>query len=102
MTQRSEKRIRKLRLEQGLSQRAISQPGISYAYVSRVEAGARRLSLIALIELATKLDTTRLYLLPGRHDAHRPLCGRHRAGLRICSVHSSHHAHQIMSYRPGA
>ena len=71
------KRIRKLRLEQGLSQRAISQPGISYAYVSRVEAGARRPSLSALIELATKLDTTGLYLLTGRDDARCPLCGRH-------------------------
>jgi transcriptional regulator with XRE-family HTH domain len=60
-----------------LSQRAIGQPGLSYAYVSRIEAGARRPSLTALIELAAKLDTTGLYLLTGREDAPCPLCGRH-------------------------
>jgi transcriptional regulator with XRE-family HTH domain len=70
------KRIRQRRLEQGLSLRAISQPGISHAYVSRVEAGARRPSLSALIDLAAKLDTTGLYLLTGRDDARCPLCGR--------------------------
>src|SRR5919201_6448004 len=32
-------RIRRLRLSRGLSQRAISAPGVSYAYISRIENG---------------------------------------------------------------
>jgi transcriptional regulator with XRE-family HTH domain len=35
-------RIRRLRLERGMSQRDLAEPGISYAYLSRIEAGARK------------------------------------------------------------
>jgi predicted transcriptional regulator len=35
-------RIRERRRELGLSQRDLSQPGISYAYISRIESGQRR------------------------------------------------------------
>ena len=31
-------RLRRLREERGLSQRELSEPGISYAYISRIEA----------------------------------------------------------------
>jgi transcriptional regulator with XRE-family HTH domain len=48
-------RIRRLRLERGLSQRELSGPGVSYAYVSRIEAGQREPSLKALRILARKL-----------------------------------------------
>ncbi len=41
-------RLRRLRLERGLSQRELSSPGVSYAYISRIEAGARRPSVKAL------------------------------------------------------
>jgi transcriptional regulator with XRE-family HTH domain len=48
---------------------------VSYAYISRIEAGERRPSLSALIELAEKLDTTALFLATGRlHDC--PFCRR--------------------------
>jgi len=48
-------RIRRLRLDRGLSQRELSGPGVSYAYVSRIEAGQREPSLKALRILARKL-----------------------------------------------
>jgi transcriptional regulator with XRE-family HTH domain len=60
------RRIRELRLEKGLSQRRVSRL-----------AHAGRPSLSALIEIASKLGTTGLYLLTGRHDARCPFCGRH-------------------------
>src|SRR2546423_9335811 len=34
-------RIRRLRLSRGISQRELSAPGISYAYISRIENGGR-------------------------------------------------------------
>src|SRR5437660_8781291 len=45
-------RLRRLRLERQLSQRELSSPGVSYAYISRIEAGARRPSVKALRQLA--------------------------------------------------
>src|SRR3954453_24267309 len=38
-------RLRRLRTEGGFSQRDLSAPGVSYAYISRIEAGARPPSL---------------------------------------------------------
>ncbi len=70
------RRIRERRVELGLSQRAISEPGISYAYISRVEAGARNPSIEALIALAEKLETTALTLLTGNGRGMCPVCGR--------------------------
>jgi transcriptional regulator with XRE-family HTH domain len=69
-------RIKRLRVEQGLSQRALSEPGISFAYVSRIENGTRTPSLTALMKLAKRLNVTALYLLTGREDGPCPLCGR--------------------------
>jgi tetratricopeptide (TPR) repeat protein len=54
-----------LRLERGLSQRDLSAPGVSYAYISRIEAGARRPSVKALRMLAQKLGVTAEYLETG-------------------------------------
>jgi transcriptional regulator with XRE-family HTH domain len=51
-------RIRRLRLERGLSQRQLSAPGISYAYLSRIEAGQRTPSLKAIRILARKLGVS--------------------------------------------
>src|SRR3954471_7886398 len=48
-------RLRRLRVERGFSQRELSSPGVSYAYISRIEAGARRPSVKALRQLARKL-----------------------------------------------
>ena len=35
-------RLKRLRLERGLSQRELAAPGVSYAYISRIEAGKTR------------------------------------------------------------
>jgi tetratricopeptide (TPR) repeat protein len=58
-------RLRRLRLERGLSQRELSGPGVSYAYISRIEAGARRPSVKALRMLARKLGVSADYLETG-------------------------------------
>jgi len=70
------RRIKALRVERGMSQRDLAAPGMSYAYLSRIEAGQRTPSLSALIELADRLDTSALYLATGRTSGRCPLCGR--------------------------
>jgi transcriptional regulator with XRE-family HTH domain len=59
-------RLKRLRRERGLSQRELSDPGVSYAYISRIEAGARTPSVKALRMLARKLGVTVEYLETGR------------------------------------
>jgi tetratricopeptide (TPR) repeat protein len=59
-------RLKRLRLERGLSQRDLSGPGVSYAYISRIEAGARTPSVKALRMLARKLAVSVEYLETGR------------------------------------
>jgi len=51
-------RIKRLRLERGLTQRDLSSPGISYAYISRIEGAARVPSVKALRRIAGKLGVT--------------------------------------------
>jgi transcriptional regulator with XRE-family HTH domain len=58
-------RLRRLRRERGLSQRELASPGVSYAYISRIEGGARRPSVKALRMLARKLGVTADYLETG-------------------------------------
>lgn len=58
-------RLRRLRHERGLSQRELASPGVSYAYISRIEAGARWPSVKALRKLATKLGVSADYLETG-------------------------------------
>jgi tetratricopeptide (TPR) repeat protein len=58
-------RLRRLRVERELSQRELSSPGVSYAYISRIEAGARRPSVKALRQLAPKLGVSVEYLETG-------------------------------------
>lgn len=62
------KRLKRLRLERNLSQRDLSGPGVSYAYISRIEAGARSPSVKALRKLAAKLEVTPEYLETGRTE----------------------------------
>jgi transcriptional regulator with XRE-family HTH domain len=59
-------RLKRLRIERGLSQRDLSSPGVSYAYISRIEAGARTPSVKALRKLAQKLGVSVEYLETGR------------------------------------
>jgi transcriptional regulator with XRE-family HTH domain len=58
-------RLKRLRLERGLSQRELAAPGVSYAYISRIEAGTRQPSVKALRRLAEKLGVTADYLETG-------------------------------------
>jgi transcriptional regulator with XRE-family HTH domain len=58
-------RLKRLRLEQGLSQRELAAPGVSYAYISRIEAGTRQPSVKALRRLAAKLGVTADFLETG-------------------------------------
>lgn len=55
-------RLRRLRLARGLTQRDLAGPGVSYAYISRIEAGARQPSVKALRRLAAKLGVEVTYL----------------------------------------
>lgn len=59
-------RLRRLRVERGMSQRDLSSPGVSYAYISRIEAGARTPSVKAMRLLAQKLGVTVEQLETGR------------------------------------
>jgi transcriptional regulator with XRE-family HTH domain len=59
-------RLKRLRLERGLSQRDLSEPGVSYAYISRIEAGARSPSVKALRKLSRQLGVSVDYLETGR------------------------------------
>jgi tetratricopeptide (TPR) repeat protein len=58
-------RLRRLRVGHGLSQRDLAGPGVSYAYISRIEAGARRPSVKALRVLARKLGVSAEFLETG-------------------------------------
>lgn len=58
-------RLRRLRQERGMSQRELSSPGVSYAYISRIEAGTRQPSVKALRKLARKLGISAEYLETG-------------------------------------
>jgi len=69
-------RIRRIRIERGFSQRELAAPGVSYAYISRIEADARTPSAKALQALAERLGCTALYLATGHEDERCPFCGR--------------------------
>jgi transcriptional regulator with XRE-family HTH domain len=51
-----------------MSQRDLSSPGVSYAYISRIEAGARTPSVKALRLLARKLGVTVEQLETGKQS----------------------------------
>ena len=59
------RRLKRLRLARGLSQRELAAPGVSYAYISRIEAGTRQPSVKALRRLAGKLGVSAAYLETG-------------------------------------
>lgn len=59
-------RLRRVRMERGLSQRDVESPGVSYSYVSRIESGTRQPSVKALRQLAGKLAVSAEYLETGR------------------------------------
>jgi transcriptional regulator with XRE-family HTH domain len=59
------RRLKDARLAAGLSQRQLSFPGCSAAYISRLEAGDRVPSLQLLRKLAAKLNADEQYLATG-------------------------------------
>jgi transcriptional regulator with XRE-family HTH domain len=59
------RRLKDARIEAGLSQRQLSFPGCSAAYISRLEAGDRVPSLQLLRKLAQKLGADEHYLATG-------------------------------------
>lgn len=59
------RRLKEARIEAGLSQRQLSFPGCSAAYISRLEAGDRVPSLQLLRKLAQKLAADEQYLATG-------------------------------------
>src|SRR5438270_4933852 len=61
-------RIRQRRLELGLSQRELACEGVTYAYISRLEADGRRASIRALRRLAPGLGVTVHWLETGEPD----------------------------------
>ena len=61
-------RTRERRVELGLSQRELASQGVSYAYISRLEANARRPSVRALRQLAPKLGVSVHWLETGEAD----------------------------------
>jgi transcriptional regulator with XRE-family HTH domain len=58
-------RVRRLRLERGLSQRQLASRGVSYAYISRIESGQRTPSVRAIRLLARRLGVAPEYLESG-------------------------------------
>lgn len=61
-------RLRDARIRAGLSQRELSEPGVSYAYISRIEAGMRTPSIKVLRKLAPKLGVSVAWLETGKED----------------------------------
>jgi transcriptional regulator with XRE-family HTH domain len=67
LTETVGERLRRLRVERGVSQRTLAEPGVSYAYLSRIERGERAPSVKALRLIAPKLGVTAAYLETGSH-----------------------------------
>jgi transcriptional regulator with XRE-family HTH domain len=61
-------RIRERQVELGLSQRELASEGVSYAYISRLEANTRQPSVRALRKLAPKLGVSSHWLETGDDD----------------------------------
>jgi transcriptional regulator with XRE-family HTH domain len=62
----------------GLSQRDIAGPGVTCAFISRIETGTRQPSEKVLRALAKKLGTTAHHLESGSERGRCPHCGRSR------------------------
>lgn len=79
-------RLRALRLSVGLSQRELETDGVSYAYISRIEAGMRTPSLSAIVALAGRLRAHASETLAqlGDVDADSATDREYVAALREC------------------
>ena len=61
-------RIHERRLALGLSQRDLASEGVTYAYISRLEANTRQPSVKALRKLAPRLGVSVHWLETGKDD----------------------------------
>jgi transcriptional regulator with XRE-family HTH domain len=100
MTETIGQRLRRVRLERGLSQRALGGDGVSYAHISRIEAGSRQASVKALRMLARKLGVTADYLETGEGGpdvvrAQRALLVGRRYSQWLVAADNSEHAQRI-------
>ena len=66
-------RLRCLRIERGFSQRSLATPGVTHAYISRIELGERVPSMKALRLLAPRLGVSVDYLETGAEQPDRVL-----------------------------
>jgi transcriptional regulator with XRE-family HTH domain len=67
-------RLKRVRLKRELSQRELETEGVSYAYISRLEAGVRQPSRKALERIAEKLHVSALFLERGAGKQRCPHC----------------------------
>lgn len=88
------KRIKRLRLDRGLSQEDVAQPAFTAAYLSHVEHGKRRPSHAALSHIAERLGVSLELLLSGR-DPNEDL----RLEIEIQSAIAALHAGDVSGAR---
>src|SRR3954451_2190340 len=69
-------RLRRVRIDRGLTQRALACDGVSHAHISRIEAGTREASVKALRLLAARLGVSADYLERGTDPLGRPQIAR--------------------------
>jgi transcriptional regulator with XRE-family HTH domain len=74
------KRLRDIRIAQGLRQQDLQERGISHKYYQRIEAGRVNLTLRSLEKLASALDIKTLDLFQ-RPSRRKELCGKAEAKL---------------------
>lgn len=70
-------RIRRIRLEKGVSQRELTKMtiGVSYAYLSRIETNDRKPSVSAIRQIARALGVSAVLIETGSMEV-CPHCGR--------------------------
>ncbi len=78
-------RIRRLRLERGLSQSELGQPRLSKGFISQVESGRSRPSPESLRFIAARLGVPLLALLPGMEAANQRAFLLRAAGAAVAA-----------------
>src|SRR5689334_3908195 len=84
-------RLREARERAGVSQRQLSFPGCSPAYISRVESGQRIPSLQLLRELGRRLGVTADYLATGEEERPWDVLVEAEIALRLDDVEAAEH-----------
>jgi tetratricopeptide (TPR) repeat protein len=84
-------RLREARERSGLSQRQLSFPGCSPAYISRVESGQRIPSLQLLRELGRRLGVSADYLATGEEETKWDTLVEAEIALRLDDVEGAEH-----------